>query len=375
MKIGVPKEIKTHEYRVGLTPAAARELIGRGHQVLVQQGAAGAIGFPDDAYRAAGATIADSAAEVFAFADMIVKVKEPQPAEIAALRDGQVLFTYLHLAADMAQTQGLMASGATCIAYETVTDPRGALPLLAPMSEVAGRMSVQVGAHCLEKEQGGAGVLLGGVPGVPAGHVVVLGGGVAGTNAARMAIGFGATVTVIDRSLPRLRELDQMFPTQLHTLYSTTDAIESAVLTADLVIGAVLVPGAAAPKLVSRETVRRMRPGSVLVDIAIDQGGCFETSRPTTHSNPTYVDEGVVHYCVTNMPGAVARTSTIALGNATLPFTLALADKGWRRALTEDVHLRRGLNVHAGAVTHAAVAHDLGLDFRAADSVLGLAAA
>ena len=374
MKIGVPKEIKTHEYRVGLTPAAVRELTSRGHQVMVQQGAATSIGFPDDSYRAAGAQIAATALEVFGFADMIVKVKEPQPAEIAALRQGQVLFTYLHLAADRVQTEGLLASGATCIAYETVTDMRGALPLLAPMSEVAGRMSVQVGAHCLEKEQGGAGVLLGGVPGVPAGHVVVLGGGVAGTNAARMAIGFGATVTVIDRSLPRLRELDQMFPTQLHTLYSTTDAIEGAVLTADLVIGAVLVPGAAAPKLVSRELVKRMRPGSVLVDIAIDQGGCFETSRPTSHAAPTYVEEGVVHYCVTNMPGAVARTSTIALGNATLPFTLALAEKGWRQALADDPHLRRGLNVHAGEVTHAAVAHDLGLGFRNTETVLGFAA-
>jgi len=374
VKIGVPREIKSHEYRVGLTPAATRELVSRGHQVLVQQGAAVAIGFTDAAYRAAGAGIADSAEDVFRGSEMIVKVKEPQPSEIALLRAGQVLFTYLHLAADRAQTRGLMASGATCIAYETVTDPRGALPLLAPMSEVAGRMSVQVGAHCLEKEQGGAGVLLGGVPGVPAGHVVVLGGGVAGTNAARMAIGFGAMVTVIDRSLPRLRELDQMFPTQLHTLYSTTDAIESAVMSADLVIGAVLVPGAAAPKLVSRAMVARMRPGSVVVDIAIDQGGCFETSRPTTHANPTYVEDGVVHYCVTNMPGAVARTSTIALGNATLPFTLALADKGWRQALADDPHLRRGLNVHAGQITHAAVAHDLGLAFRQTETVLGLAA-
>ena len=374
MKIGVPREIKTHEYRVGLTPAAVRELTRAGHQVMVQQGAAAAIGFPDAAYATAGATPGACAAEVFAFADLVVKVKEPQPEEIALLREGQVLFTYLHLAADPAQTEGLMRSGATCIAYETVTDPRGALPLLAPMSEVAGRMSVQVGAHCLEKEQGGAGVLLGGVPGVPAGNVVVLGGGVAGTNAARMAIGFGATVTVIDKSLARLRELDEQFPTQLHTLFSTADAIESAVLNADLVIGAVLVPGAAAPKLVTREIVRQMRPGSVLVDIAIDQGGCFETSRPTTHAAPTYVEEGVVHYCVTNMPGAVARTSTIALGNATLPFVLALAGKGWLRALADDVHLRRGLNIHAGTVTHPAVARDLGLACRPADAVLDQAA-
>jgi alanine dehydrogenase len=373
VKIGVPQEIKTHEYRVGLTPAAVRELAQAGHRVMVQQGAAVAIGFQDDAYRAAGAEIGADAGAVFGFADLIVKVKEPQPAEIARLRPGQVLFTYLHLAADRAQTEGLMASGATCIAYETVTDPRGTLPLLAPMSEVAGRMSVQVGAHCLEKEQGGAGVLLGGVPGVPAGNVVVLGGGVAGTNAARMAIGFGATVTVIDKSLARLRELDAQFPTQLHTLFSTADAIEQAVLHADLVIGAVLVPGAAAPKLVSRGLVRRMRPGSVLVDIAIDQGGCFETSRPTTHAAPTYVAEGVVHYCVTNMPGAVARTSTLALGNATLPFVLALAEKGWQRALEEDVHLRRGLNVHAGAVTHAAVARDLGLPCTPAEAIVGAA--
>jgi alanine dehydrogenase len=374
VKIGVPKEIKTHEYRVGLTPAAARELTSRGHRVVVQQGAALAIGFPDDTYRAAGAAIAATAEEIFADADLVVKVKEPQPSEIALLRPAQVLFTYLHLAADRAQTEGLMRSGATCIAYETVTDARGTLPLLAPMSEVAGRMAVQVGAHCLEREQGGAGVLLGGVPGVPAGNVVVIGGGVAGTNAARMAIGFGATVTVIDRSLHRLKELDEQFPTQLHTLFSTADAIEGAVRAADLVIGAVLVPGAAAPKLVSRAIVRQMRPGSVLVDIAIDQGGCFETSRPTTHAHPTYIDEGVVHYCVTNMPGAVPRTSTIALNNATLPFVLALAEKGWRQAMVEDVHLRRGLNVHDGHVTHAAVARDLGLECRAAETVLGIGA-
>ena len=371
MKVGVPKEIKTHEYRVGLTPAAVRELCGHGHQVVVQQDAAVGIGFPDETYRAAGATIVATAEEVFAASDMIVKVKEPQPSEIAMLRAGQVLFTYLHLAADKEQTEGLMRSGATCIAYETVTDARGALPLLAPMSEVAGRMSVQVGAHCLEKEQGGAGVLLGGVPGVPAGKVVVIGGGVSGTNAARMAIGIGAEVTVIDRSITRLKELDQQFGSQIHTLYSTMHSIEQAVVEADLVIGAVLVPGAAAPKLVTREMVRRMRPGSVVVDIAIDQGGCLETSRPTSHSHPTYVEEGVVHYCVTNMPGAVARTSTIALGNATLPFVMALANKGWRQALIDDPHLLAGLNVHAGVVTYKAVADDLGLAFKAAGSVLG----
>ena len=370
MKVGVPKEIKTHEYRVGLTPGAVRELTVHGHDVTVQQDAAASIGFSDEAYRAAGATIVATAAEVFAAADMIVKVKEPQPSEIAALRPGQVLFTYLHLAADKAQTEGLMRSGATCIAYETVTDARGALPLLAPMSEVAGRMSVQVGAHCLEKEQGGAGVLLGGVPGVPAGKVVVIGGGVSGTNAARMAIGIGAQVTVIDRSITRLKELDQQFGSQIHTLYSTTAAIEQAVVEADLVIGAVLVPGAAAPKLVTRDMVSRMRPGSVVVDIAIDQGGCLETSRPTSHSNPTYVEEGVVHYCVTNMPGAVARTSTIALGNATLPFVMALANKGWQQALRDDQHLLNGLNVHAGVVTYKAVADDLGLAFKTAASAL-----
>jgi alanine dehydrogenase len=372
MKIGVPREIKTHEYRVGLTPAAVRELVSHGHSVLVQQSAAVSIGFPDAAYRAAGATIAPDAEAVFAEADLVVKVKEPQPAEIALLRSGQVLFTYLHLAADREQTLGLLASGATCIAYETVTDSRGSLPLLAPMSEVAGRMSVQVGAHCLEREQGGAGVLLGGVPGVPSGRVVVIGGGVAGTHAATMAVGIGATVTVIDKSLPRLRELEQQFPSQLHTLFSTTDAIEHAVTDADLVIGAVLVPGAAAPRLVTREMVRRMRPGSVIVDIAIDQGGCCETSRPTTHAQPTFVDEGVVHYCVTNMPGAVARTSTLALGNATLPFVLALAGQGWRAALAADPHLLAGLNVHAGQVTHPAVAEALGLAYReAAGAVVG----
>jgi alanine dehydrogenase len=372
MKIGVPKEIKTHEYRVGLTPAAVRELIRHGHQVMVQQGAATGIGFTDEAYRAAGAKIAATADDTFADADLIVKVKEPQPVEIARLRQGQVLFTYLHLAADKEQTEGLMRSGATCIAYETVTDARGALPLLAPMSEVAGRMAVQVGAHCLEKEQGGAGVLLGGVPGVPAGNVAVIGGGVAGTNAARVAIGLGANVTIIDKSITRLKELDEQFGAQLHTLFSTTDAIERSVHDADLVVGAVLVPGAAAPKLVTREMVKRMRPGSVLVDISIDQGGCFETSRPTNHAAPTYVEEGVVHYCVTNMPGAVARTSTLALGNATLPFVLELANKGWRRALIDDAHLCRGLNVHAGVVTYKAVADDLSLPYRPAESVLGV---
>jgi len=370
VKIGVPKEIKTQEFRVGLTPAGVRELVGLGHQVRVERGAAAGIGITDDAYRGAGAAVVDTAEEVFAEADLIVKVKEPQPQEIARLRAGQVLFTYLHLAADRAQTEALLRSGATCIAYETVTDRHGTLPLLAPMSEVAGRMSVQVGAHCLEKEPGGAGILLGGVPGVPPAKVVVLGGGVSGTNAARMAVGLEASVTIIDKSLPRLKELDLQFGPRATTLFATSEAIEDAVLAADLVIGAVLVPGAAAPKLVTRAMVRAMRPGSVLVDIAIDQGGCFETSRPTTHSAPTYVEEGVVHYCVTNMPGAVPRTSTFALNNATMPFVLALASKGWHRALAEDRHLRQGLNVHAGKVTHAAVAQDLGFAHTDADTLM-----
>ncbi len=370
MRIGVPKEIKTHEYRVGLTPAGARELAIHGHHVTVERDAAIGIGIGDDAYRAAGAEVVDSAAEVFATADLIVKVKEPQPAEIAMLREGQVVFTYLHLAADKAQTVGLMHAGATCIAYETVTDRLGTLPLLAPMSEVAGRMAVQVGAHCLEKEQGGAGVLLGGVPGVAPAKVVVLGGGVSGTNAARMAVGLEASVTIIDKSLPRLKELDLQFGSSATTLFATAETIEHQVLAADLVIGAVLVPGAATPKLVSREMVRQMRTGSVLVDISIDQGGCFATSRPTTHSAPTYIEEGVVHYCVTNMPGAVAHTSTFALTNATLPFVIALAEKGWRRALADDPHLRHGLNVHAGKVTYEAVAHDLNLPYEPAEAVL-----
>ena len=372
MKIGVPKEIKTHEYRVGLTPAGARELVLHGHSVLIEQNAGAGIGCGDDAYRSAGATVAATADEIFAQADMVVKVKEPQPAEIARLRRGQVLFTYLHLAADKAQTQGLLRSGATCIAYETVTDAHGTLPLLAPMSEVAGRMAVQVGAHCLEREQGGAGILLGGVPGVPPAKVLVLGGGVAGTNAARMAVGLEASVTIVDRSLRRLNELDLQFGPRATTLFATSEAIEHAALAADLVIGAVLVPGAAAPKLLTRDMVRRMRPGSVLVDIAIDQGGCFETSRPTTHASPTYVEEGVVHYCVTNMPGAVARTSTFALTNATLPFVLALAEKGVTNALWDDPHLCNGLNIHAGQVTHPAVAQALHLHFaQARDALTG----
>ncbi len=370
MLIGVPREVKTHEYRVGLVPGSVRELVHHGHEIVVESGAGAGIGFDDRAYQAAGARILASAAEVFAAAELIVKVKEPQPPETALLRRDQILFTYLHLAADRELTLSLIRSGVVAIGYETVTDAGGGLPLLAPMSEVAGRMSVQVGAHCLEKEQGGIGVLLGGVPGVAAAKVVILGGGVAGTNAARMAMGMEAYVTVIDRSLPRLYALDLQFGAQLHTLYSTMETIEREVAAADLVIGAVLIPGGAAPKLVSRELVRAMRPGTVLVDISIDQGGCFETSRPTTHAAPTYIEEGVVHYCVTNMPGAVARTSTVALNNATLPFVLALADRGWRRALAEDPHLRHGLNVCRGQVTHPAVAGELGLPFLAADQAL-----
>ncbi len=371
MLVGVPKEIKTHEYRVGLVPSSVRELVHHGHRVLVQSGAGAGIGLDDAAYRAAGAEIAAGAEEVFARAELIVKVKEPQAEEWRRLRPDQVLFTYLHLAADRPQTEGLMASGCIAIAYETVTDRRGRLPLLAPMSEVAGRMSIQVGAHHLEKMQGGAGILLGGVPGVHAAKVVVLGGGVAGTNAIRMAMGLEAQVYVIDRSLDRLYELDLQFGPILNTEYSTVDAIERHVATADLVVGAVLIPGAAAPKLVTRSMIKAMRRGSVFVDIAIDQGGCAETSRPTTHADPVYVEEGVIHYCVTNMPGAVPRTSTFALNNATLPFVLALAGKGWKRACTEDPHLADGLNVVRGALVHQAVARDLGLPFTPRERALG----
>ncbi len=374
MLVGVPKEVKVHEYRVGLVPASVRELVHHGHQVVVETTAGEGIGFTDADYEAAGATIAPDADTVFAKAEMIVKVKEPQPAEYGRLREGQVLFTYLHLAPDLPQTEGLIKSGCIAIAYETVTNARGGLPLLSPMSEVAGRMSVQVGAHCLEKEPGGSGMLLGGVPGVAAAKVVIIGGGVAGTNAARMAMGMEAHVTVIDRSLERLYELDLQFGPMLNTIYSTVDAIERHVIVADLVIGAVLVPGAAAPKLVTREMVRQMRPGSALVDIAIDQGGCFETSRGTTHADPTYIDEGCVHYCVTNMPGAVARTSTFALNNATLPFVLALANKGHRSALAENPHLKNGLNVAGGKVTYKAVAEAHGLDYVAPEEALGIPA-
>ncbi|MBN8280995.1 MAG: alanine dehydrogenase [Gammaproteobacteria bacterium] len=359
MLIGVPTEIKQDEHRVGLTPTSVRELTHHGHQVLVQSKAGAGIGVRDMDYERAGATIVPSAREVFAKAEMVVKVKEPQAPELAMLRPDQVLFTYLHLAPDPRQTEGLIRSGAIAIAYETVTGPNHSLPLLSPMSEVAGRMAVQAGAHCLEREAGGAGILLGGVPGVKAANVVVLGGGVVGTNAIRVAMGMEAQVTVIDRSLPRLKELDFQFGGRLNTIYSTVEAIEHYVAEADLVIGAVLVPGAAAPRLVSRAMVREMRDRSVVVDVAIDQGGCFETARPTTHSQPTYVEEGVVHYCVANMPGAVARTSTFALNNATLPYVLALADKGYRAALLDDPGLLDGLNVHRGKVTCEAVASAL----------------
>jgi alanine dehydrogenase len=363
MRIGVPKEIKNHEYRVGLTPASAREFVAHGHEVLVQAGAGASIGMTDEQYMQAGAQIVPTAGSVFAQADMIVKVKEPQPQECAMLRAGQVLYTYLHLAPDPEQTAALVKSGAVCIAYETITNAAGGLPLLAPMSEVAGRMSIQAAATHLEKSKGGMGVLLGGVPGVAAAHVVVIGAGVVGTHALQMAVGVGARVTVLDKSVDRLRQLDLVFGNRVATRYSTAAAIEDAVTDADVVVGGVLVPGAAAPKLVTRQLVSSMKSGSVVVDVAIDQGGCFETSRATTHAEPTYVVDGVVHYCVANMPGAVARTSTIALNNATLTHGLALADKGWQKAVRDDAHLRNGLNVCQGCVTYEAVAKDLGYEY------------
>jgi alanine dehydrogenase len=361
MRVGVPKEIKDHEDRVGLVPSSVAELVHHGHEVLVERGAGMGAGLGDDQYTAAGARIVDGAEEVFQ-SEMIVKVKEPLAVERKRLRRGQVLFTYLHLAPDRAQTEDLLKSGVTAIAYETVTSPSGTLPLLTPMSEVAGRLAPQVGAHYLERAAGGRGVLLGGVPGVPPAEVVVLGGGVSGTHAATIALGMGATVFVVDRSAEVLRRLAAQFP-GLRTIFSTRDALGAILRRADLLVGAVLVPGAAAPKLVTREMVASMKPNSVIVDIAIDQGGCCETSKPTSHSNPTYVEEGVIHYCVTNMPGAVARTSTFALNNATLPFALALADKGWRKAIAADQHLRNGLNVHEGKVTCQPVAEALGLPF------------
>ncbi len=362
MIIGIPKEIKNHEYRVGMTPAGVAELIHHGHEVWVQSQAGAGVGFDDQSYQRAGAVIAAEASTVFECADMIIKVKEPQPEECLRLRPGQLLFTYLHLAPDPQQAALLQQSGATAIAYETVTSATGGLPLLAPMSEVAGRMSVQAGAHHLEKAQGGNGMLLGGVPGVEPANVVILGGGVVGTNAARMAVGLGARVTLLDRSLERLNQLDELFQGRVVCLYSTQDAVERFALEADLVIGAVLIPGASAPKLITRHHIARMKPGAVVVDVAIDQGGCFETSKATTHQDPTYVVNDVVHYCVANMPGGVARTATMALTNATLPFTLALADKGLQ-ALRDDPHLCNGLNVHQGHVTYEAVAEALNLPY------------
>src|SRR6056297_2054775 len=348
MRIGVPKEIKNHEYRIGLTPAGVRELASHGHEVMVQRDGGKAIGLTDELYERAGGTIVETAEEIFASADMIIKVKEPQPNECKMLREGQILYTYLHLAPDPKQTTGLVDSGCIAIAYETVTDRSGGLPLLAPMSEVAGRMSIQAGAHALERAQGGSGVLL---------------GGVVGLNAARMAMGMGADVTVFDRSLPRLKYIDDLYGERLNTLYSTEEAIEEHLSTVDLVIGAVLIPGAAAPKLVRRDQLSIMEPGSVLVDVAIDQGGCFETSHATTHQEPTYEVEGIIHYCVANMPGAVARTSTFALTNATLAYAVQIANKGAKKAMLDDEHLLAGLNVHKGHVTYKAVAHDLGYDY------------
>lgn len=370
MLIGVPKEIKVEEWRVGLTPCSVRELIAYGHEVIVQHNAGIAINFPDDAYIASGATVLESAEDIYGRAEMIVKVKEPQPSEYEMIRWGQILFTYFHLAPDPKQAEALIKSGCIAVAYETVTSPAGGLPLLTPMSQVAGRLSIQAGAHCLEKLEGGRGILLGGVPGVYPGEVVVVGGGVVGTNAVRMAMGKEAEVTVLDKSLRRLQELDFQFGGRLNTAFSTRASIEQYVTNADLVVGAVLVPGKAAPKLVTHDMIKRMRPGSVVVDVAIDQGGCVETSRPTTHEEPTFVLDGVVHYCVTNMPGAVPRTSTLALNNATLPFAMALADKGYKQAMLDDPHLLNGLNICEGHVTHQAVATDLGKDYKPALELL-----
>ena len=367
MHIGVPREIKTEEYRVGLTPESVAELSRAGHKLFVETGAGEGSGMTDDEYVAAGATILSDAEGVFGESEMIVKVKEPQPVEIARLKPHHTLFTYLHLAADKPQAEGLMESGAACIAYETVTDRRGRLPLLMPMSQVAGRMSIQVGAWALQRTKRGRGLLLGGVPGVPPAKVVIIGGGVSGTHAAEMAIGFRADVTVFDRSMPRLEELDVQFAGAVKTAFSTPALLEAAVLEADLIIGAVLIPGAAAPKLITRDMLKHMKTGAVLVDIAIDQGGCFETSHPTTHTDPIFEIDGVLHYCVANMPGAVPRTSTYALNNMTLPFALAIAGKGPQQALKDDSHLAHGLNVAEGAITHEAVAKDLDLPFRMPD--------
>lgn len=370
MRIGVPKEIKDQENRVGMIPASVRELTARGHSIVVQENAGQGIGFSNEDYRVAGADVVKSAAEIFSTTDMIVKVKEPLSVECKQLREGQLIFTYLHLAPDPKQTDLLLQSGCVAIAYETVTDEQGGLPLLTPSSEVAGRLSVQAGAHCLEKAQGGRGVLLGGVPGVAPAKVVILGGGVAGTQALKIALGMGADVVVLDKSLKKLRELDNLFPAA-QTAYANAESIDAYVTAADLVIGAVLVPGAAAPKLVTRSLLRKMHPGSVIVDLSIDQGGCFETSKPTTHTDPIFVEEGVVHYCVTNMPGGVPYTSTIALNNATLPFIIALADKGYRAACLENPHLLRGLNICAGKLTHQAVAEALQKPYTPAEVALG----
>lgn len=371
MLIGVPKEIKNFEYRVGLVPSSVRELIANGHQVVVQKGAGEKIGFGDDAYRHVGAKIADTAEEIFAEAEMIIKVKEPQPVECKMLRENQVLFTYLHLAPDPEQAKLLQESGCIAIAYETVTNQHGGLPLLAPMSEVAGRMAIQAGANSLEIKNGGRGMLLGGVPGVVPAKVVVLGGGMVGTNSVRVAMGMGANVVVIDKSLERLYHLDLQFGSKINTIFSTTDAIEENVQDADLVIGAVLIPGASAPRLVTRAMIKNMRPGSVIVDVSIDQGGCFETSKATTHQDPTYVVDGVVHYCVANMPGAVPRTSTVALNNATLPFALALANYGYKDAMRRNRHLLNGLNVANGKVTYKAVAEALEMAYTPAEEMIG----
>ncbi len=372
MRVGCPKEIKNNEYRVGLTPGSVREYVAHGHEVIMETGAGLGIDADDGAYRAAGAKIVETAKDVFEQADMIVKVKEPQPAEWAMLREGQLLYTYLHLAPDPEQTKGLVESGCTAIAYETVTDAHGGLPLLAPMSEVAGRLSIQAGATALEKINGGRGLLLGGVPGVLPGKVTIIGGGVVGLNAAKMAVGLGADVTIVDRSLGRLRELDDIFSGRIHTRYSTIEAVEEEVFSADVVIGAVLIPGAAAPKLVTREMLSGMKKGAVIVDVAIDQGGCFETSHATTHSNPTFEVDGVVHYCVANMPGAVPVTSAHALNNATLQYGLQLADKGLK-AIAENRHLRAGLNVHRGRITNEAVASALGYELAEPESFLKVA--
>ncbi|MAZ33716.1 MAG: alanine dehydrogenase [Thalassospira sp.] len=370
MLIGIPKEIKNHEYRVGLTPSSVREVTAHGHDVIIETNAGACIGCSNDDYLAAGAKIVDTAAEIFAKSEMVVKVKEPQKVEYEQLREGQLLFTYLHLAPDPEQTAGLVKSGVTAIAYETVTDKNGGLPLLAPMSEVAGRMAPQVGAAALQKANGGRGMLLGGVPGVAPAKVVVIGGGVVGTNAARIAVGMGADVIILDKNVKRLTQIDDLFGPRIKTQYATIDDTEALVYDADMVVGAVLIPGAAAPKLIHKDQLSKMKPGSVIVDVAIDQGGCFETSKATTHADPTYIVDDVVHYCVANMPGAVARTSTFALNNATLPFTLALANKGWKKACQDDPHLAAGLNVHEGRITYEAVARDLGYDYLPLDRVL-----